>query len=316
MSATIQQKERRLASGFLVLSFIVLGLITLGATVRANNAGLSCPDWPLCFGDVIPRFDARIALEWGHRALAGSVTLGFAFLSMVIFRDAKLRERLQVQATFGWMLLLTQIGFGGLTVLLQLAPWTVTVHLLLGNTFCLTLLWIASDLREFTRPPHERGTLSRAVRFLCALCAGTLAFQLLLGGLVSSHYAGLACSSFPTCDGTHYIPTLRGAVGMQVIHRLNGMLLLACFAILAFATRKVPRIGRLAKLALCFVIAQTLIGIANVQWGLPAETTALHTAVATVIVLLTTLLLREVILSPAASPIRRASAGLGVGEAA
>ena len=26
------------------------GLIVLGAWVRATNSGLSCPDWPTCYG--------------------------------------------------------------------------------------------------------------------------------------------------------------------------------------------------------------------------------------------------------------------------
>ena len=46
-------------------------LIVIGALVRAHGAGLSCPDWPLCHGQVVPDFDARIALEWGHRLFAG-----------------------------------------------------------------------------------------------------------------------------------------------------------------------------------------------------------------------------------------------------
>jgi cytochrome c oxidase assembly protein subunit 15 len=316
MSSITHQRAQRLAGGFLLLSFIVFCLITLGATVRANNAGLACPDWPLCFGDVIPQFDALIALEWGHRVLAGSVSLGLAFLSLAIFRETELRERMRVQTAIAWALLLTQIVFGGLTVLLQLAPWAVTVHLLLGNTFCLTLLWIASGLQDFAHPPRERLTISRAVRVFSALCVGTLAFQLLLGGLVSSHYAGLACSSFPTCDGSEFVPTLSGAIGMQVMHRFNALLVLASFTTLALVTRNTPYIGRLAKLALGLVFVQILIGIANVQWGLPAEITALHTAVSTAIVLTTTALLREAILSPAAPTTLQAPAGLGIREAA
>ena len=62
-----------MAYGFVGLAAVTYVLIVLGALVRAHGAGLSCPDWPLCFGEVIPEFDFKIAFEWGHRVLAGSV---------------------------------------------------------------------------------------------------------------------------------------------------------------------------------------------------------------------------------------------------
>ena len=69
---------RRLAAGFATLLVLTFGLIVLGALVRANDAGLACPDWPLCFGELLPRFDVKVAFEWSHRAIAGTVALCFA----------------------------------------------------------------------------------------------------------------------------------------------------------------------------------------------------------------------------------------------
>ena len=48
-------------------------LIALGGGVRAMDAGLACPDWPLCFGDYIPDYHPQDFLEFIHRALAGLV---------------------------------------------------------------------------------------------------------------------------------------------------------------------------------------------------------------------------------------------------
>src|ERR1700760_1820611 len=55
-------------------------LIVLGGAVRALNAGLACPDWPLCFGDYVPDFHPQVYLEFIHRVLAGSI--GFATLAL------------------------------------------------------------------------------------------------------------------------------------------------------------------------------------------------------------------------------------------
>ncbi|MGI9431363.1 MAG: COX15/CtaA family protein, partial [Myxococcota bacterium] len=78
-----RQAAARLARGFFALAALTYVLIVLGALVRAHGAGLACPDWPLCFGEVIPTFDFKIAFEWGHRALAG--TVGLIFLGLAIF---------------------------------------------------------------------------------------------------------------------------------------------------------------------------------------------------------------------------------------
>ena len=61
-------------------------LIVLGALVRAHAAGLACPDWPLCFGELVPRFDLKVAFEWGHRVTAGVVSLAFAALAALALR--------------------------------------------------------------------------------------------------------------------------------------------------------------------------------------------------------------------------------------
>ena len=81
---------RRLATGFVALAGVTYVLIVFGALVRANGAGLACPDWPLCFGEVIPAFDVGVAFEWGHRALAGSV--GLVWINGANYGDD--RERL------------------------------------------------------------------------------------------------------------------------------------------------------------------------------------------------------------------------------
>jgi cytochrome c oxidase assembly protein subunit 15 len=282
-----------LARGFGILAALTYALIVLGALVRAHGAGLACPDWPLCFGEVVPRFDARIALEWGHRALAGCVTLGLAALSLAAWRRELLRGWLGWRLLALWALLLTQAGLGALTVLLLLAPWTVTVHLLLGNALCASLLWTALDLAERDAPLRERLPSSAGARAALAAVAVAMLAQMALGGMVSSHAAGLACAAFPTCDGSSLVPTLRGPVGLHVLHRLNGVALLGALAGLAWLARGTPRLARLARAGARLTLAQIALGGANVLLRLPVEVTALHSATAAALVLVSALLVRE-----------------------
>src|SRR3984893_19431631 len=63
-------------------------VITAGALVTSNDAGLSVPDWPTSFGYLIkvPHFVGGIRYEWSHRMLAGSLitlTLAIALWTLI-----------------------------------------------------------------------------------------------------------------------------------------------------------------------------------------------------------------------------------------
>ena len=56
-------------------------VITAGALVTSNDAGLSVPDWPTSFGYLVkaPHFVGGVRYEWSHRMVAGTlVTLTLA----------------------------------------------------------------------------------------------------------------------------------------------------------------------------------------------------------------------------------------------
>ncbi len=281
-------RAARQARGFTALLGLVYGLMVLGATVRAHGAGLACPDWPLCFGAFVPPFDFHVAFEWGHRFVAGIVSLLFAALAYDVAREPVPGRSVGRLVLAAAVLLALQVVLGGLTVLHLLASWTVTAHLVTGNAFALVLLFVVLRLRETASGsvPDSR-PIPPALRALVTAGAALLAFEIVLGGLVSSHFAGLACSEWPACSDGIYFPALEGAVGLHVLHRITAYALAAVLALTAWAARDVEGLARSAALALALVAIQIGVGIVNVLLRVPVEITALHTATAIALVLTT-----------------------------
>jgi heme A synthase len=284
-NASPSPAARPLAIGFFSLVALAYLLIVLGALVRANDAGLACPDWPLCFGQLIPRFDVKVAFEYTHRVVAGGLALCFIWLARSTLRDRVLRDRCGMGIVVAAALLVTQIILGGLTVLQLLAAWTVTSHLLTGNAFVATLLWIALDLRdaELGSPPPL--ATSRRIRASIGAAGLLLLLQMLLGGLVASRYAGLACTSWPACGPDGWFPSFEGAVGLHLLHRWNAVLVATALTAAWFASRDAVGLRGVTTLALALVAAQFVAGVANVLLALPAEVTGLHSALAAALVL-------------------------------
>jgi len=279
----------RLARAYFTLAALTYGLIVLGALVRAHGAGLACPDWPLCFGEVIPRLDFKVAFEFGHRVVAGSVAILFAALAVATLRRPRVGPAVRTGLAIAGGLLAIQIVLGGLTVLELLATWTVTSHLVTGNAFALALVLIGRRVAALGRSATAVASGTSGVtglgRAATAGVAALLAVQLVLGGLVSSSYAGLVCPDWPTCMNGAYFPTFRGIQGLHVLHRTVAYTLVAALPVAAWLARRRPDLVRTLALASGLAVGQVAVGVANVLLRLPVEITALHSALAAALVL-------------------------------
>ncbi len=300
----------RAATALVAVTYV---LLVFGSTVRVHGAGLACPDWPLCFGDVVPQLNFEVFLEWGHRVLAGSISVGFVVLGIAVLRSAALRARAGAVWLVAATVLAVQIVLGGLTVLELLAQWTVTSHLLAGNTFCAMLMLltrrIAQDRLAAPSPVAGPG------RLMAVGLAVLVIAQFALGGLVSSSHAGLACGpTFPSCGGASWAPTFSGLVGLQVMHRITAFAVLAGAIAVAASVRGGPA-GRAAKVVLAIVCGQVILGISNVLLLMPVEVTILHSAGAAAVFLSTAWLNDEVRRAPAPDALVRPDAAPTLAEA-
>lgn len=288
------------------VSFALVGLtlflMVFGSTVRVHGAGLACPDWPLCFGEVVPAYQFKVYLEFGHRVVAGIVSLIFMGLSAVLWRRGALAASrlLRTVVVLAWIALGAQVILGGLTVLELLAEWTVASHLLVGNTFCSLLLLVALTGRELAQGPTRRAAVPASARPLSVLLALLVPAQLALGGLVAGSHAGLACGTWPSCNGAGAFPTFAGLVGLQVMHRAMAYTVAGAALLLLLAVWRAPRLRAPALALVGFIALQITIGIVNVLWQLPMEVTLAHSAGAAAIMLSTTWFGFETWLAPVA----------------
>jgi heme a synthase len=276
----------RRATGLALL--LTYAVIVLGAWVRATGSGLSCPDWPTCYGHWVPLPgeippDAgyayyQVMLEWVHRLLAG-VILGplVLLIGWLAWRARDHNPRMPVYAAALVVLLLIQAGLGGVTVLDQNSPWSVALHLgtalLLLTALCLIF---ARTRPALVRAAGGAGPLSVAI-WLLALGA------MVSAAMTTKSGASLACSTWPLCDGA-LLPDLSDpAIRLNFSHRLLALGVGFGALALYLTCRGRPELGPLAALVLLLTLAEIALGGLVVLWLVPLGTAILHQALGVLI---------------------------------
>ncbi|MBW4648620.1 MAG: heme A synthase [Kastovskya adunca ATA6-11-RM4] len=252
------------------IAIATLLLMAVGSATRVMNAGLACPDWPLCYGQLVPRqqMNLQVFLEWFHRldaALIGLSALALAGLSWW-YRRA-LPSWLPWAATFALGLIVFQGILGGLTVTELLRFDIVTAHLGTALLFFTTLLVIGLSLT-----PYKGTGVVENLPWVSLSAAILVYLQSLLGGLVASRWA------LHQCFGASQLCTVMNS---HIIGVVPATLATLAVVVMAWRTPALhPVLRKLANAAGGLLVAQVLLGVATFRLHLQVEIlTVAHQAV-------------------------------------
>ncbi len=189
-----------LVSSHLVVA--LLALVVIGGATRVMEAGLACPDWPLCYGALLPgrQMNLQVFLEWFHRLDAFVVGVGLLVLAAVTcVRRRRLPRGVAALALLALGLVAVQGLLGALTVTQLLAAPVVTAHF--GTALLLVALLSALHQRlegACNGGPHGDRIAVAAPAWLAPCLAGAgllLYLQCLLGAAMASQWAADLCLS-------------------------------------------------------------------------------------------------------------------------
>ena len=285
---------------------LVLVVIVSSAYLRLSQAGLSCPDWPACYGRVAQHAEivgpAQQTARIAHRFAASAVGLILIALLLIAVTQRPRRKR-QVTLALGGLLVavgLATIGAVMSETAVRVPSPAVTIANLTGGFALLALLWWLWLMTSPSPPPMRAEP--RWVRVSAGLALLAVIVQIFLGALVGAKFAALACMDFPLCGADLPWGTVLDALNpfaaltvapngaivrgpalavLHWVHRMQAHVVLVLVAILVFALlRKGGGARRLGVVIAGLLVAQLALGAASVLAQLPLALVLAHDFVA------------------------------------
>ncbi len=302
---------------------IILALIVvmLGAYTRLSDAGLGCPDWPGCYGQIIvpdmvdgtkiegynrPLETVKGWKEMVHRYAASTLGLVILILWFLALKGRTQRFQSMALPSFTALFVMLQGAFGMWTVTLMVHPGIVTTHLIGGFITSTLLIWLY--LNQNNRTDLYRHILKHH-RYLLLMVLLVLSIQIALGGWTSTNYAALSCGDyFPTClntwwpemdfsralywgpIGTEYnyeygVLESQARTAIQMLHRIGALITTMMVISLLIAFKHYVHLRKHRLLIGGLLAIQILLGILNIALSLPIAIAVLHNGVALLLLL-------------------------------
>jgi protoheme IX farnesyltransferase len=259
-----------------------LALVAIGGVVRATGSGDACPDWPRCFGKLIPPFEFHTLIEYSHRLSAAIAGVLIVATAWVAWRTRRRDPAIlwPIVAAVGVVVVQAAIGRIRIEAADPAKPVIVTVHFLVAMALVGLVMITATATRVVKARTGSEHHIDRRFRALAWWTLGVTALLLLLGAYVRGSGAGLVFLDWPLMDG-QLVPDLSSrATVAGFAHRL-----LAAGAVILGGTlaARSNRIGHrgirvLAWSAFVLLIVQAGLGAAAVLTRLAPPAVAGHVA--------------------------------------
>ena len=200
---------------------ISLLLFVLGGIVRVTGSGLGCPDWPLCYGQLFPPLELKAIIEYTHRFVAmifGIFILFVSSMSLFLYRRQKI---IIFVSSILFILLIVQGLLGAYTVMSELNPWMVTLHL--SNGYLLIAFLVVLKIFTTYLEPKERNDflmrrrLPKNLAILNILLVGFFFLVSVSGAYLRGEEASFQCLSWPLCHSAFIPDNIISQVNM--LHR-------------------------------------------------------------------------------------------------
>ncbi|MFZ1412695.1 MAG: COX15/CtaA family protein [Micropruina sp.] len=257
---------RRWSAASLIANMLI---VVTGALVRLTKSGLGCPTWPKCDEtSFVPSPGAawHSYVEFGNRLLTFvlvAIAVGTALSAWRTRRDGKPLRLLRWLSIAVGLGIVLQAVVGGISVLMQLDPWVVGLHLVLSVALivvCTVMVHQAYELTPAPTPP--------LIRRLVWATFGMAMLMMYLGTIVTgagphSGDGGVQRNGFDVTE-------------VARVHSIAMWTTLALVAGVTFLSRGLPRIRRAGFQVLAIAVLQGLIGYAQYLTGLPTALVLAH----------------------------------------
>lgn len=280
----VQNRARAIFPTLAVTAWVsTVLLIMVGSIVRVTGFGLGCPDWPLCYGQAIPPGFTGAWVEFTHRLVGAAASIQIFSLAAIAWREFRNERWIFRPAMIVAVLLVIQIGLGGLHVVMEIPPETGLIHT--GNAMLIVGI-LALLLAQSASFAHRLASSARSsfmtTRLPALIAITTTASYLLLltGSYVTRSGASLACLDFPACGAVEQ--ATQRLVDIHMLHRLTAFTVagLTIAVVIWMVRRSQDRGLRTYAVVLSILLAlQFGLGIANVFFLLPMWSRVLHITV-------------------------------------
>lgn len=265
----------------------VFVLVVIGGVVRVTGSGLGCPDWPLCYGKVLPPLEYTAIIEYTHRFVA-SVIVGPLILVTAGIALARYRSDrwVWIPAAVSVPLLIVQGLLGGVTVLTHLPGGIVALHLATAEALLATCVFIM--VASYRTPIRATSQPATGYSYHRWAIVGALSVYAVIvsGALVTAMGATGACVTWPLCQGQAF--PMNHLTAVHMFHRyvalaLGLLLLYAAWRCWGGPTERGATLRWLAVLTVATFVIQIIVGAATIWLDFQAHWRALHLTAATAV---------------------------------